>query len=110
MAPGGTSIFRSVRLLHRSNCTAVSVRRQSVLAERDCRYGDDDVSRMDESYVSHHHVRLSGAGCASRLRESKSPDGHSNRCSQSLRLRLPSTSLRLRIGYELDEHTSSVID
>src|SRR5215469_2385339 len=110
MAPGDASIFRSVRLLDRSNCTAVSVRRQSVLAARDRRYEDDDLSRMDESYVSHHHVRLPGAGCASRLRKSTSTDGHSNRCSQSPRLCLSSTRLRLRLGYELDEHASSLVD
>src|SRR6516164_7721378 len=110
MAPGGASIFRSVRLLHLSNCTALSVRRRSVLAGRDYRYEDDDVSRMDESCVSHHHVRLSGAGCASRLRESRSTDGHSNRRSQSPRVRLPSISLRLPASYELDEHASSIVD
>src|SRR5689334_4329244 len=65
---------------------------------------------MDESYVSHHHVGLSGVGRAGRLRGSKSPDGHANRRSQSPRVRLSSTSLRLRTGYELDEHASSLVD
>src|ERR1700746_3125581 len=65
---------------------------------------------MDESYVSHHHVGLSGVGRAGRLRGSKSTDGHANRRSQSPRVRLSSTSLRLRTGYELDEHASSLVD
>src|SRR4029077_6511738 len=65
---------------------------------------------MDESYASNHNVGLSGAGCASGFRRSRSADGHSNRRSQSPRVGLPSTSLRLRTSYELGEHASSLVD
>src|SRR6202007_3141905 len=70
----------------------------------------DDVTRMEESNASHHHVGLSRVGCPGRFRESRTPDWHSNRRSQSPRVRLPSTSLRLRARYKLDEHASSLVD
>jgi hypothetical protein len=39
-----------------------------------------------------------------------SADRHSIRRAQSPRVRLPSTSLRLRVGYELYEYASSLVD